>query len=113
MRRLIAAAMVGMMGGVNPLLAAAQQQTREGTFTLKVNTNIVLTNVVVRDRKTGNVVKGLKASDFSIVEDKAPQKIASFDYQTVDEAAVLNESRTAGGKSSVADLLEHNFAANT
>ena len=72
-----------------------------------------LTNVVARDKKTGAVVKGLKASDFSIVEDKAPQKISSFDYQSVDDAAVLSEGKTAGGKTSVADLLEHNFAANT
>jgi VWFA-related protein len=88
------------------------QQTGESTFTLKVNTNIVLTNVVVRDKKTGEVVKGLKASDFTIVEDKKPQRIASFDYENVDLAATLAEGKTAGGKASVADLLERNFAAS-
>jgi VWFA-related protein len=87
-------------------------QTGESTFTLKVNTNIVLTNVVVRDKKTGEVVKGLKASDFSITEDKKPQKIASFDYENVDLAATLAEKKTAGGKASIADLLERNFAAS-
>ncbi len=49
----------------------------------------MLTNVVVRDKKTGAVVKGLKASDFTVLENGKPQKIASFDYQNVDEAAVL------------------------
>jgi VWFA-related protein len=77
-----------------------------------LNTNIVLTNVVVRDKKTGAVVKGLKASDFTILEDKKPQKIISFDYQNVDEAAVLAEKSTASGKATVADLLERNFAAS-
>ncbi len=71
----------------------------------------MLTNVVVRDKKTGAVVKGLKASDFTILEDKKPQKIISFDYQNVDEAAVLAEKSTAAGKATVADLLERNFAA--
>jgi VWFA-related protein len=88
------------------------QQNGQGTYTLQLNTNIVLTNVVVRDKKTGAVVKGLKASDFTIHEDKKPQKIISFDYQNVDEAAVLAEKSTASGKATVADLLERNFAAS-
>jgi VWFA-related protein len=125
---MIAAMTVGVLGLLNPMEMAAQQtqapvvqnqqnettpqQTGESTFTLKVNTNIVLTNVVVRDKKTGDVVKGLKASDFTIVEDKKPQRIASFDYENVDAAATLAEGKTAGGKASVADLLERNFASS-
>jgi VWFA-related protein len=142
MRRMMAAVTVGVLGFGNPMGAAAQtstpaavsqnqhaqqqptaqqepqaqqelepKQTGEGTFKLSVNANIVLTNVVVRD-KTGAVVKGLKASDFSIIEDKKPQQVISFDYQNVAEAAVLAEKTTAGGKASVADLLERNFAAS-
>ena len=38
----------------------------QGGFTLKVNSELVLTNVVVRDSKTGELVSGLKASDFSV-----------------------------------------------
>jgi VWFA-related protein len=123
MRRILAAMMVGVLGMGGPMGAAqaaagAQSQSTEaqqvgqGSFTLSVNADIVLTNVIVRDKKTGAVVKGLKASDFSVVEDKKPQHLISFDYQNVDEAAVLAEKTTAGGKASVADLLEHNFAAS-
>jgi VWFA-related protein len=129
MRRIVAAITVGVMAGLNPLGIAAQQtqapvvqnqqpdqsqmqQAGESTFTMKVNANIVLTNVVVRDKKTGEVVKGLKASDFQIVEDKKPQKIASFDYENVDVAATLAEGKTVAGKASISDLLERNFAAN-
>ena len=124
MRRFLAAMMVAVMGVGGPMGAAAQttaaqgqdtaamQQAGEGTFKLSLNANIVLTNVIVRDKKTGAVVKGLKASDFTIFEDKKPQKIISFDYQNVDEAAVLAEKSTAGGKASVADLLQGNFAAS-
>jgi VWFA-related protein len=72
----------------------------------------VLTNVVVRDKKTGEVVKGLKASDFTVFENGKLQKIASFDYQNVDEAAVLREKSTVVGKASIAELLNGDFAAN-
>ena len=51
--------------------------------TLVLKTNLVLNNVVVRDKKTGELVKGLKPSDFTITEDKKPQKVSSFDYQSV------------------------------
>ncbi len=81
-------------------------------YTLTVNANIVLTNVVVRDKKTGAVVKGLTAKDFTILENGKPQRVASFDYQNVDQAAVLAEKNTVNGKASIADLLERNFAAD-
>src|SRR5258708_28684256 len=109
MRRLIAVGLVGLMTG---LPGFAQQEAGEGTFTMKVQTDIVLTNVVVRDKKTGEVVKGLKRSDFTILENGKPQKIASFDYQDVDEAAVLRENSTVTGKATIADLLNRNFAAS-
>jgi VWFA-related protein len=122
-QRVVVAVAIGMVGSMNPVMTTAQtatpastdgtpQQTGASSFKLSVQANIVLTNVVVRDKKTGTVVKGLKASDFSIVEDKKPQHIISFDYQNVDEAALLTEKTTAAGKASVADLLERNFAAS-
>ncbi len=94
-------------------LAQETLSAPQGGYTLTVNSSIVLTNVVVRDKKTGAVVKGLKGSDFTILEDNKPQRIASFDYQNVDQAAALAEKNTTVGKASVADLLERNFAANT
>jgi VWFA-related protein len=95
-----------------PTAGYAQQPNSSGTFTMKVQSDIVLTNVVVRDKKTGEVVKGLKASDFTILENGKPQKIASFDYQNVDEAAVLRERSTVVGKASIADIVNGDFAAN-
>ena len=47
---------------------AQVSNTPQGGFTLKVNSDLVLTNVVVRDAKTGELVTGLKQSDFSIYE---------------------------------------------
>ena len=109
-QRMVAAVMIGTMAGA-PLMGQ-QQESPAGTFTLKVQSDIVLTNVVVRDKKTGEVVKGLKASDFTILENGKPQTIASFDYQNVDEAAILHEQSTVTGKATIADLLNNNFATN-
>jgi VWFA-related protein len=109
LRRAIAAVMVALMTGA-PFAGRAQQPDSSGTFTMKVQTDIVLTNVVVRDKKTGELVKNLKASDFTILENGRPQTIASFDYQNVDEAAVLHEKDTVTGKATIADLLNRNFA---
>jgi VWFA-related protein len=111
MRRFVAAMTIGAMAGT-PAFAQQQQESPAGTFTLKVQSDIVLTNVVVRDKKTGEVLKGLKAGDFTILENGKPQKIATFDYQNVNEAAVLQEKSTVSGKASIADLLNNNFAAS-
>jgi len=140
MRRIAAGLMIGVLGLGEPVMAAAQAASQtaapqnstspasvvtprargngktlpsdQSTFTMTVNANIVLTNVVVRDKKTGALITGLKAGDFHIVEDKKPQTIASFDYQNVDDAAALAEKTTTTGKASIADLLENNFAAS-
>ena len=47
-----------------------------------------------------------------ILENGKQQTIASFDYQNVDEAAVLAEKSTVSGKASIADLVNGNFATN-
>ena len=108
MRRLMVTGLVGLMA--LPGRGYGQQAQDGTTFTLKVRSDLVLTNVVVRDKKTGAVVTGLKASDFTVLENGKPQKVASFDYQNVDEAAVLAE-KTVSGKASIADLLNRNLAA--
>ena len=120
MRRAIAAVLVvGMAAspaGV-PIAAVAQQQVANTkTETLVANVNRVLTNVVVRDKKTGAVIKGLTQSDFQVFEDNRPQHITSFDYQNVDGAATLAEDKTVSGttttqKKTIADLVNNDFAA--
>ena len=119
MRRLVAVLTIGLLGVRTSFDLPAQEaqpqasgQASGSTFTLSVNANLVLTNVVVRDKKTGELVKGLKASDFQVLEDKKPQTVRSFDYQSVDQAVALNEKSTVQGKATIADLLEHNLAAS-
>jgi VWFA-related protein len=81
-------------------------------FTLRVNSQVVLTNVVVRDKKTGAVIRDLKPSDFTILENNKPQKISSFDFQTVDQAARLNEATVSGKAPTVAQILDRSVGAD-
>ena len=71
-------------------------------FTLKVQSDLVLTDVVVRDRKTGLPVLGLKQSDFTILENGKPQQTISFDSQNVDRALQLPGTQTVSGRASQA-----------
>jgi VWFA-related protein len=73
------------------------QQPAQSPYTFKVNSDLVLTNVVVRDKKTGEIIRGLTANDFTILENGKPQHISTFDFESVDQAAPLNEA-TINGK---------------
>jgi len=75
---------------------APSDQSDSSTFTLKVNSNIVLTNVIPRDKKTGQIIRGLTKSDFTVLENGKPQQIETFDFQSVDQAAALDEATISG-----------------
>jgi VWFA-related protein len=76
--------------------SAQVSSTAQGGFVLKMNGELVLTNVVARDAKTGEVVQGLKQSDFSIFENGKQQHIDTFDFESVDKATPLNEATVSG-----------------
>jgi VWFA-related protein len=76
--------------------AAQDQSAQQSGFVLRMNGELVLTNVVVRDSKTGEVVKGLQKSDFSIYENGKQQQIDTFDFESVDQATPLNEATVSG-----------------
>ena len=79
-------------------IAPAQESNtgQQNNYVFKANAELVLTNVVVRDAKTGEFVHGLKQSDFSVYENGKAQQISSFDFQTVDMAKPLNEATISG-----------------
>ncbi len=98
LRRMATALLLALSVG----LRATAQQTPEPTqptTTLRVTSDLVLTNVVVRDRKTGLPVRGLTRDDFTVLEDGKPQQIESFDYEDVNEAAALRPPTVAQGAS--------------
>src|SRR3954471_19057711 len=63
------------------------QQSAPTDYTFRSSSDLVLVNITVRDAK-GNPVRGLKAEDFTVLEDGKQQKIASFDVQDVAAASV-------------------------
>src|SRR5271163_955788 len=103
------AALALALPGAQPALAQSSDQSRasqastaqvsstpQSGFVLKMNGELVLTNVVARDAKTGEVVRGLKQSDFSISESGKQQHIDTFDFESVDQATPLNEATVSG-----------------
>ena len=74
-----------------PQSAAPQSpaQSKEG-YALRATTELVLVNVVARDKK-GNLIRDLKKGDFAVYEDGQKQEISSFDFENVDQLV------TAGG----------------
>ncbi|MEO8070471.1 MAG: VWA domain-containing protein, partial [Acidobacteriota bacterium] len=56
------------------------QATKEPVF--RTATNLVRVDVVVRD-KDGNVVRGLRATDFVVTEDGKAQQVSSFDFEEI------------------------------
>jgi VWFA-related protein len=96
-------AVVGLLALVAPgaLPISAQSSppisnTPQAGFTLKANAELVLTNVVARDAKTGELVTGLKQSDFKILENGKEQQVDSFDFESVDMATPLKEAMVSG-----------------
>ncbi|MGD0346198.1 MAG: VWA domain-containing protein [Terracidiphilus sp.] len=86
-------------GGAPPLPAQSPSQvsaTPQGGFVFKTNADLVLTNVVARDAKTGELVKDLKQSDFKIYENGREQQITAFDFESVDMATPLKEATVSG-----------------
>jgi Ca-activated chloride channel homolog len=65
----------------------------------RVNVDMVQLNVAVIDRK-GNYVTGLKPSDFAIVEDTIPQKLATFEEGNQEPITLLNPAQPALASSS-------------
>src|SRR5258707_1309669 len=79
---LIAAA---LFSPVSPF--AAQEPEKPGTPTIHVSTELVLVNVVARDKK-GNPVRDLKQGDFTLYEDGKKQQISTFDFEDVDQLPI-------------------------
>ncbi len=82
----------GAVGGVE------SQEAQTGKPVLRVEVNLVLLNVAVTDNK-GHYVTGLYPSDFAILEDNIPQRIASFgegnEPQRTVETPAAPQSRPA------------------
>src|SRR5262245_26820514 len=64
---------------------AAGQQRRAQTPVFRGGTELVLVNVVVRD-KSGAFVRGLTKDDFVVLEDGKPQSIDRAEFEQLDRS---------------------------
>jgi VWFA-related protein len=72
--------------------AFAQQAPMPQTApAIRATTELVLVNVVARDKK-GNLVRDLKQQDFTVLEDGQKQQVASFDFENIDELALAGQT---------------------
>src|SRR5690242_19731399 len=63
----------------------------QSPYRIQVTSELVLVNVVARD-KDGKIVRDLKQDDFTILEDGKPQRVQSFDLEDVEEANQVTAS---------------------
>ena len=81
------------------LCAAPRPSAQDDASNFRVNVVLVQLNVAVTDRK-GNYVPGLRPQDFTVTEDRIPQKIATFEEGNgatteVDVSAINSETELA------------------
>jgi len=81
---------------VAPLMAQQSGQTGQAAANeprIEVTSELVLVNVVARDKK-GNLVRDLQKSDFTLFEEGKKQQISTFDFENVDEMASAGPAET-------------------
>jgi VWFA-related protein len=93
-------------------LMAQGQQALSDTPTLRVTSSLVFLDVTVLDKNGRPVVNGLTRNDFTITEDKKPQRIFSFEAPEVHTMANAGDANRQGKTPVtifVLDLLNSNF----
>ena len=75
------------------LVCSSLPAQQPADYTFRVQSDLVLVNVTVRD-KSGNIVRGLKPEDFTILEDNKPQKVISFDVENIDAVVSQDVAQT-------------------
>src|SRR5215471_4103915 len=65
-----------------------QKKADQEPDVISMETNLVVANVTVTDAN-GNYVSGLKAEDFTLLENTAKQRILSFTHEETPFAAVI------------------------
>src|SRR6266576_2209097 len=84
------------------------QQPQQPQYRVRVTSELVLVNVVVRDKK-GNLITDLKKDDFTLLEDGKRQAISTFDFENVDELKTAGAAEaTVSGAAPDGALLRSN-----
>src|SRR6266446_2670642 len=72
-------------------VAPSQQTPAQAPQAIRVATELVLVNVIARDKK-GNLVRDLKREDFTVLEDGQKQQVSSFDFENIDELGLAGQT---------------------
>jgi VWFA-related protein len=100
------AALLTIISGILPL--RAQDAPQQPQYRMHVTSELVLVNVVARDRH-GNLIRNLKREDFTLTEDGKKQDISTFDFENVDALATAGAAEAivtgAAGNAPNAGLL--------
>ncbi|HZU32414.1 MAG TPA: hypothetical protein VFB79_14960, partial [Candidatus Angelobacter sp.] len=105
LRQMISAGLAALLLFSNAVGQASSQpqatKDTQGMYRFRVESELVLVNVVVRD-KQGKPLTDLKQEDFTVLEDGKPQRISSFDFENLDTAPLPASStptqQTANGQ---------------
>jgi VWFA-related protein len=81
------AIMSGCLFSAGGVYSAVAQTGEDGVY--RVTTRLVMVDAQVLDKKTGHAVPALRAGDFQIYEDKAPQQIRAFSQDELPLSVVL------------------------
>ena len=84
----IAVAVPPIHGQMRAPAPVPQQDASTQITTLHTYSNLVVVDVIVSDSK-GNPVHGLKASDFTLLENNKQQSIRNFEEHTAEQTAVI------------------------
>ncbi len=83
--------------GLSPVLTRAQTPAQDQEDIVRVRSNEVRLDIVVKDKK-GRQIKDLKEADFEVLEDGVPQKIESFRFVSREPAAARTETAVKDNK---------------
>src|ERR1700745_1511728 len=105
-KNLAAFLMAGLLFETAPPLTAQQApQMPAAPSRISVTTELVLVNLVARDKK-GNLVRDLKKEDFTLLEDGKKQEISTFDFESVDAPLTAGPAEaTVSGSAPEGNLL--------
>jgi len=78
--------------GFSPVLTRAQTPAQDQDDVVRVRSNEVRLDVVVKDKK-GRPIRDLKAGDFEVLEDGVAQKVESFRFVSREAAPAGTETR--------------------
>src|SRR5215813_3958749 len=70
---------------------AQQAQIPQSTPAIHATAELVLVNVVARDKK-GNLIRDLKQQDCTVFEDGQKQRVSSFDFENIDEMQLAGQT---------------------